>query len=49
MARRLLDAGWDLTVYNRTPGKAASLVAAGAGQADSLQALRHCDVVITMI
>jgi 3-hydroxyisobutyrate dehydrogenase-like beta-hydroxyacid dehydrogenase len=49
MARRLLDAGWDLTVYNRTPGKTASLVAAGARKADSLQALRHCDVVITMI
>jgi 3-hydroxyisobutyrate dehydrogenase-like beta-hydroxyacid dehydrogenase len=49
MARRLLNAGWDLTVYNRTPGKAASLVAAGARKADSLQALRHCDIVITMI
>jgi 3-hydroxyisobutyrate dehydrogenase-like beta-hydroxyacid dehydrogenase len=49
MAQRLLDAGWDITVYNRTPSKAASLVAAGAHNADSLQPLRDCDLVISMI
>jgi 3-hydroxyisobutyrate dehydrogenase len=30
MTRRLVDAGHDVTVWNRSPGKAASLVAAGA-------------------
>ena len=30
MTRRLLDAGHDVTVWNRSPGKAAGLVEAGA-------------------
>ena len=33
MTRRLLDAGHDVTVWNRSPGKAAGLVAAGAKSA----------------
>lgn len=50
MARRLLDAGHDLTVYNRTPEKSAPLGDAGATVAPSIAAL--CDgreVVITML
>src|SRR5258708_19052588 len=30
MTRRLVSAGYDVTVWNRSPGKAAALVAAGA-------------------
>ncbi|HMI10609.1 MAG TPA: NAD(P)-binding domain-containing protein, partial [Bradyrhizobium sp.] len=30
MTRRLVSAGHDVTVWNRSPGKAAALVAAGA-------------------
>ena len=30
MSRRLLNAGYDVTVWNRSPGKAAALVEAGA-------------------
>jgi 3-hydroxyisobutyrate dehydrogenase len=30
MTRRLLDAGYDVTVWNRSPGKATALVEAGA-------------------
>ncbi|MEZ5581016.1 MAG: NAD(P)-binding domain-containing protein [Candidatus Competibacteraceae bacterium] len=31
MARRLLDAGYALRVYNRTPGKAVELLERGSG------------------
>jgi 3-hydroxyisobutyrate dehydrogenase len=30
MTRRLINAGYDVTVWNRSPGKAAALVEAGA-------------------
>jgi 3-hydroxyisobutyrate dehydrogenase-like beta-hydroxyacid dehydrogenase len=33
MAARLLDAGHDLRVWNRTPGKAGTLIDAGATEA----------------
>lgn len=36
MARRLLDAGWDVAVWNRTPERTAPLVAAGATRLDRL-------------
>lgn len=35
LARTLIDAGYDVTVWNRTPDKAAPLVDLGARQADS--------------
>ena len=35
MAQRILDAGYQLTVFNRTAEKARDLVAAGAQQAGS--------------
>lgn len=50
IARRLLDAGHDVAVYNRTPGKAAPLVAAGAREAASLAAAcAGARVVFTML
>src|SRR5258707_9108574 len=33
MTRRLVNAGYDVTVWNRSPGKAAALVEAGANGA----------------
>jgi 3-hydroxyisobutyrate dehydrogenase-like beta-hydroxyacid dehydrogenase len=46
MATRLLDAGNRVTVWNRTPGKAASLLARGAALADSPSDLfRGCDLI----
>jgi 3-hydroxyisobutyrate dehydrogenase-like beta-hydroxyacid dehydrogenase len=50
MARRLLDAGHPLTVWNRTPERAESLVAAGATlAATAAEAARDADVVLTML
>ncbi|MGW5862377.1 NAD(P)-dependent oxidoreductase [Streptomyces sp. NPDC055239] len=50
MARQLLAAGHPLTVWNRTAGKAESLVGAGARlAADPAGAVRDADVVITML
>ena len=50
MALRLLRAGSPLVVWNRTPGKAAPLVAAGAEQAADVGDLfRRCDVVLLML
>ncbi|MEO7413289.1 MAG: NAD(P)-dependent oxidoreductase [Opitutaceae bacterium] len=50
MARRLLDAGFPLTVYNRSAAKAAPLVAAGARLAASPRdAVKDADVVISMV
>jgi 3-hydroxyisobutyrate dehydrogenase len=50
MARRLLDAGHELVVWNRSPNKAAELVSAGAGLVDSpADAARRADLVITMV
>lgn len=39
MAQRLLDAGYDLTVFNRTPERARDLVAAGAAQSGTIAEL----------
>ncbi|MFI8321240.1 NAD(P)-dependent oxidoreductase [Streptomyces sp. NPDC085529] len=50
MARRLLDAGHPLTVWNRTAAKAAPLVEAGAVLAASpADAVREAEVVLTML
>ena len=50
MAGRLLDAGYPLTVWNRTPGKAEALKARGARVAESpRQAARDAAVVISML
>lgn len=50
MARHVLEAGHELTVWNRSPGKAADLVAAGATEAASpAEAARDADVVVLML
>ncbi|HEY4657883.1 MAG TPA: NAD(P)-binding domain-containing protein, partial [Gemmatimonadaceae bacterium] len=50
MAARVLGAGHDLVVYNRTPEKAADLKQAGARVAASIaEACAGREVVITML
>src|SRR6201985_2195347 len=50
MARRLLAAGYPLTVWNRTTSRAEPLQAEGAEVAASpAEAVRDADVVITML
>ena len=50
MARRVLRAGFRLTVHNRTAAKAAPLVAEGAEQAATpAEAAERSDIVITMV
>jgi 2-hydroxy-3-oxopropionate reductase len=50
MARRLVDAGFPVTVWNRTPEKAQSLVAQGASLVETPSAALACaDVGIVML
>jgi 3-hydroxyisobutyrate dehydrogenase len=50
MARRLLDEGFAVEIWNRSPGPAAVLAEAGAGaHADAAQAVAWADVVLTML
>ncbi len=50
MARRLIDAGFRVAVWNRDASKAADLVAAGAKQAATPRAAAEgADVVITIV
>lgn len=49
MAGRALDAGLDLTVFNRTRAKTEPLVAQGAARAGSLSELAACDVVFVTV
>jgi 3-hydroxyisobutyrate dehydrogenase-like beta-hydroxyacid dehydrogenase len=49
MAGNLLKAGHELTVYNRTPGKAHGLVAQGARLASSVSEACRGDAVMTML
>lgn len=50
IAGHLMDAGYDLTVYNRTRQKAEPLLARGAHWAQTVQeAARDADVVFTML
>jgi 3-hydroxyisobutyrate dehydrogenase/2-hydroxy-3-oxopropionate reductase len=50
MARRLLDAGHDVVVWNRTPEKAVDLVRAGALMAETpAEATGRAEAVITML
>ena len=47
MCRRLLAAGYPLTVWNRNPGKCAALVEAGARQvANPAELCEHADIVM---
>ena len=50
MARRLLDAGFDVTVWNRSPASAAALAARGATVAASpREAVAQADVALAMV
>lgn len=50
MARHLLEAGHDLTIWNRTPGRAGELVSAGAQEAATpAQASAGAEVVVLML
>lgn len=50
MARQLLKAGYDVSVWNRSPARAAPLVEAGARQADSpADAATGASVVVAMV
>jgi 3-hydroxyisobutyrate dehydrogenase len=50
MAAHVRDAGHDLTVWNRTPGRAGALVAKGAKEAKSVaEAVKDADTVVTML
>jgi 3-hydroxyisobutyrate dehydrogenase-like beta-hydroxyacid dehydrogenase len=49
IAASLLKAGFDLTVWNRSPHRADDLVAAGAARAASPAEASRADVVITML
>lgn len=50
MARRILDAGFPLSVFNRNPDKAASLASAGAVVAPSARkAAAHADIIVSMV
>ncbi|NED97863.1 NAD(P)-dependent oxidoreductase [Phytoactinopolyspora alkaliphila] len=50
MARHVLAAGHDVTVFARTPARAAPLVQAGAGAARTVaDAVRGADVVVTIV
>jgi 3-hydroxyisobutyrate dehydrogenase-like beta-hydroxyacid dehydrogenase len=49
MVTRLLEAGFDVTVYNRSPGKADALAARGATVAPTVAQACAGDVVVTML
>lgn len=50
IAGHILDAGYPLTVFNRTPSKADDLVARGARRAESVDdAVDGADIVFTMV
>src|SRR3989442_13951260 len=50
MARNVLEAGYQLTVWNRTAAKAAPLVAEGARQAGGpAEVAASSDVVVTIV
>jgi 3-hydroxyisobutyrate dehydrogenase-like beta-hydroxyacid dehydrogenase len=49
MAANLLKAGHDVTVYNRSPGKAAALVKLGATEAKTIADACTGDAVFTMV
>ena len=50
MARNLVQAGYDLVVYNRSRGKVEELVAEGADAAESSrEAAENSNIVFTML
>ena len=50
IAKRLLDQGHEVSVWNRSPGKAAALVSAGATEVGNpAEVARRSEVVITIL
>jgi len=49
MAARLISDGASVTVWNRTASKTQPLVEQGAGLAEKICALGHCDIVFTSV
>ena len=49
MAQRLLKAGYDVSIWNRTRAKAEPLAKSGAKIVDSLGDLASCDVVFSIV
>jgi 3-hydroxyisobutyrate dehydrogenase-like beta-hydroxyacid dehydrogenase len=49
MAANLVRAGHDVSVFNRTPGRAGSLIELGAREASSVAAASEVEAVITML
>ena len=50
MASHVIDAGHQLTVWNRTPGKADELTGRGAREAESIaEAVRGADAIVLML
>ncbi|MDQ3794033.1 MAG: 2-hydroxy-3-oxopropionate reductase [Actinomycetota bacterium] len=50
MAKNLMEAGYDLTVHNRSPQKAQELGEQGATVAESPKEIaRNCDIIVTML
>lgn len=49
MARNLARAGYDVTVWNRSPGKAADVVDYGASEAPDLADVLHKSVVFSSL
>ncbi|HUO66943.1 MAG TPA: NAD(P)-dependent oxidoreductase [Gammaproteobacteria bacterium] len=49
MVKRLLAAGYEVAVYNRTRSKVEPLAEAGARVVDSVRELRGCDIVFTTV
>ena len=50
MAHNLIEAGYELVVYNRPPEKAEKLAGEGAEVVDSYKEVaEQCDVIITML
>src|ERR1041384_5456991 len=49
MARNLLNANFEVNVWNRTASRGDDLVGAGAVRADDMTAVADADLVITMV
>jgi 3-hydroxyisobutyrate dehydrogenase-like beta-hydroxyacid dehydrogenase len=49
MAKNLVIAGHEVTVFNRTPGRSRALVELGAHEAADIAGACHAEVVITML
>ena len=49
IAERLLSAGHEVAVWNRTPGRADELVARGATETSLTEAWSRADICLTML